>query len=239
MKPLTLLILFFLLSHAGNAQTNPNLRAGATAEKNLAAIANVSPGTTGGLGIDERYSGVKGSPRLFDTLMNSFVKIKDEDIYITIDADIDVEMNRIIFRHPATKIMMWLPAGSVEEILVPVGESEKVFRTTEAFSFEKPPAGLKFCQVLYEGQQTLIMIPGKIFREADYRNIYSADRRYDEFETTIKYYITGRSGELIQVKLTESTLIRLFPEKKDQVRQLINAGTSPEDIAVKLLKQKG
>ena len=49
----------------------------------------------------------------------------------------------------------------------------------------------KFYQVLMDGKYQFIKITSKKFIEADYKGVYTADRRYDEYETRFKYYILG------------------------------------------------
>lgn len=240
MKQFPILLVLLLLPPVSFAQEKNILRTGVTAEQNLAAIGNISPGMVGGYGIDERYAGTKGSPMLYDDLRQAFMRIEGQDIYITVDANIDLIRNLLIFVHPSTKRTMSLPPEAIVEVLFETGEGEQVFRNTSGMVFGNQIKGLRFCQILFEeGEHLFIKIPVRTFREADYRNAYSPDRRYDEFEASARYYINDRKGRLTQITLTERSLIKLFPEKKAVIKRIVSSHNfrTEEEMVIEVLKQ--
>ena len=73
---------FVLCFNRVNSQVTSIYQKGLSAEQNLNAIRNITPYSIGGVGFDTRYEGIKGSPRLFDTLLPSFLNVKGQDYYL-------------------------------------------------------------------------------------------------------------------------------------------------------------
>lgn len=240
MRQLSILLVMLLLPFENFAQEKNTLRTGITAEQNLAAIANIAPGAVGGYGMDERYAGTKGSPMLFDDLTKAYMRIEGQDIYLTVDANIDIIKSLLVFMHPSTKRMMSIQPEVLIDVVFDTDDGEKTFRSTAGMLFDKPLKGVRFCQILYEGEDRLFLkVPIRTFREADYRNAYSADRRYDEFVASEQYYLTGNKGKLTRVTLNKGTLEKLYPGKKDLIRRIIESGQyqTPEEMFIKVLGQ--
>jgi hypothetical protein len=84
-----------------------------------------------------------------------------------------------------------------------------------------------------------IKIPVKKFVEADYKGAYSVDRRYDEYEYTVKYYITGNDGVLSQVQLNRKSLNNLFPGQKEIIDKTLekNRSDNNENLVITLIEQ--
>lgn len=186
--------------------------------ENLKAIANLSPYSVGGVGFDTRYEGIKGSTRLFDTLVSSFLLVKGQEKYIRFNSDIDVVRNTVLFIQPNTGKMMEIPSDIVTELIFNIDDKELIFRTTKGMSFEKGIKDNKFCQVLKEGPNQFIMIPEKTFVEADYKAAYSPDRRYDEFIHYKRYFIADSENVFHQIQLNKKSLIKMFPGKKELIK---------------------
>ena len=99
------LALFLVLNLVINSLFSQNksvYQKGISAQENLNAIINLAPYSEGGVGFDTRYEGVKGSVRLFDRLLPSYLKIKGQDYYVKLETDIDVVRNTLLFTHPKT-----------------------------------------------------------------------------------------------------------------------------------------
>jgi len=214
-------------------------QSGISGQQNLNAISNLAPYSSGGMGIDTRYSGVVGTPRLFDTLLTSYLLLNDKDFYIKMETDIDLFSNAILYTDPRTRKLFALPSGIVKELIIIRDTAELVFMTTQGFNFNKPFRENKFCQVLAEGPVMFIKIPVKKFTEADYKGAYSVDRRYDEYEYIVKYYITGNNGALNQIQLNRKSLIKAFPGKKALINETIrdNDPENNESMVITLLKE--
>lgn len=215
MRKLSLMVLFVIIYVNIYSQgTNP-YKSGLTAEQNLIAIGKLSPNSPGGMGFDSRYEGVVGSPRLFDTLLTSFLKVKNQDYYIQVEADLDLVGNTLLFLHPKTKKLLSIPSNIVSEVIFEENEKSLFFRTTEGKTFEKEIKGPRFYQLLKKSPYQFIKITEKDFVEADYKGLYTADRRYDEFKSQFRYYIQKQDSVYYQLKLSKKSLQKLFPDKKE------------------------
>ncbi len=212
---------------------------GITAEQNLKAIISLSPYSDGAVGFDNRYQGIRGSPRLFDTLLASFLLVKGVDYYIQVAADLDIAGNSVLFNHPKTKKLMTIPVDIVTEIIINKDNKELLFRTSKGISFDREMKEKRFFQVLKDSPVPFIKMPVKTFTEADYKGAYSPDRRYDEFETKTRYYLMGKDNVFHQVQLTRKSLAKLYPEKKELIESAFNekSNLSDEDLVISLIEK--
>jgi hypothetical protein len=236
----SLFVFIFIFSIIGAySQTNILYEKGLSAEQNLNAIMNLAPYSTGGIGFDTRYQGIKGSPRLFDTLMPSFLKIKGKEYYIQLKTDIDIVGNSLLLIHPKTGKMLSLPSDIVSELIIENNGEKLIFNTSDGKKFEKKLKEQKFFQVLNVDPVMFIRMPVKTFTEADYKGAYSADRRYDEYETKYRYYISGSDNIFHQIQLNKKSLIKLFPDKKELISNLIESKgyNNSEEMVIAVLEK--
>jgi hypothetical protein len=237
-KEVLIAFTFLIFSDVFPQGTNPYQK-GLSAEQNLNAITNLSANTSGGMGFDSRYEGVKGSPRLFDTLYPSLLKVKGQDYYIKLESDIDVFHNRLIFIHPKTKKLLSIPSEIVTEVVISPGGNDQLYRTSAGMKFDKEIKGQKFCQILRDGEYQFIKMAEKTFNEADYKGLYSVDRRFDEYETKYRYYLMGKDSVLHQIQLTRKALTKLYPDKKNKIDMVFNSDSfkNDEDRVLSVLNQ--
>jgi len=219
------------------AQVVSPYQQGITAEKNLQAIISLSPYSDGAVGFDTRYQGIKGSPRLFDSLLTSFLRVKGQDYYIQVEADLDIAGNSVLFNHPTTHKLTAIPSEIVSEIIFKKDEKDLLFRTSTGMAFDKTIKVKRFIQVLKDAPVPFIRMPFKTFREADYKGAYSPDRRYDEFETVIRYYIMGPDNVFHHVTLNKKSLIKLYPDKKNIIDSAFREKStlSDENLVISIL----
>jgi hypothetical protein len=221
------------------SQENKLYQTGLTAEQNLNAIGNLTPYTSGGMGFDSRYEGIKGSPRLFDTLMTSLLNIKGQDFYIKLQANIDLTTNSLIFMNPKKGKLFSIPSGNIKEVKIDVEGKELLFRTAKTGYFERDINEGTFYQVLKDGKNQFIKIPLKKLIAADFKDVYSEDRRYDEFKTYYKYYIMSSDSTFHQIQLTRKSLMKMFPEKKEIINNAVEAKShgSQEEMVMDILNK--
>ena len=192
-------------------------QSGLMGQENLKAISNLSPNSPGGMGFDNRYEGIRGSTRLFDTLLTSLMLVTGQEKYIQFKSDIDVVRNTLLFINPNNGKLMEVSSEIVDELIINKDGRDMIFRTTKGLQFDKEIKEIRFFQVLLEEPHQLIRIPEKTFIEADYKPAYSADRRYDEFQPVNKYYIKGSDNVFHQIQLNKKSLVKLFPDKKEMI----------------------
>jgi hypothetical protein len=224
MRKLSLFVTFILIINNVFSQVNnAAYQKGVTADKNLNAILNLAPYSDGGVGFDNRYEGIKGSARLFDKLLPSYLKIKGTDYYVQLETDIDLVKNSLLFLHPKTGELLSVPSDLVSELIISYEGKELVFRTSSGSTFEKGLKEKKFFQVLKDGSFQFIKMPVKTLTEADYKGAYSPDRRYDEYETKFRYYISGADSIFHQLLINKKSLVKLFPDKKELIEKIIES----------------
>jgi hypothetical protein len=240
MKKIFIIILLILLVNKVYPQENKLYQTGLTAEQNLSAIGNLSRyANAGGNGFDTRYEGIKGSPRLFDSLLPSFLNIKGEDYYLELKTNIDIISNSLIFLNPGTGKLLSVSPDIVREVKIKKEGKEMVFRTASGPKFVKDFKEHRFFQVLNKGQFEFIKLPVKKLIEADYKAVYGSDRRYDEYTTYYKYYIMNPDSTFHQIQLNKKSLIKMFPDKKDLINSTIGAKAyeNNEDMVIDFLNK--
>jgi hypothetical protein len=237
MKKLSSIAIILLFIIDAFPQGNKLYQTGLTAEQNLNAIGNLTPYSTGGVGFDNRYEGTKGSPRLFDSLMASLLNIKGQNYYIQLRSNLDLISNSLIFINPKTDKLLSISSDIVNEVKINQEGKDMVFRTTKSKYFEKDIKDGEFFQVLKERHFYFIKLPVKKLIAADYKDAYSADRRYDEYITYYKYYIMSSDSIFHQIRLTDKSLIKIFPDKKDLINNAIkgNSYGSDEEMVLDIL----
>jgi len=238
MKLNSAFLLLLLCAQVINAQKPTGYRVGISGENNLQNALHMSP-YAAAKGFDNRYQGIKGSPRLFDTLVASSVLIKGEELYFRIESDLDVVKNALVFMSPGRGMLMEVPSDNFVWIIFHKDGKDHFFRTTEGLTFDQELRGNRFCQVLTDGPNQFIRIPDRKFIEADYQGLYSPDLRYDEYEPVSKYYIQGSDSVFYRVQLTRQSLTKLFPDKKEIIKSNFNEKTAvdPEAEVISLLNK--
>ena len=234
---ITIFLLFML--PVAFSQVNIVYQKGLSAEQNLKAINDITPYTVGGMGFDTRYEGVIGSPRLYDTLCPSLIKVTGQNYYINLLSDLDVYNGKLLFIHPKSGKFLSLASDYVEEAVLTYQGRDYLYRTTRGRNFDKEIKETKFFLVMNDTIPEFIKMPVKVLIEADYKALYSADRRFDEFDTKYRYYILGKDSIFHQVQLNKRSLERLFPDKKVIIEKTFAANQSDNDetLILKALKE--
>jgi hypothetical protein len=178
---------------------------------------------------DSRYEGVKGTPNLFNSLVNSYLMGSGQEKYIQIESDIDILRNTVIFRDPSTGNLMEIPSDNVKELVFNIYNKDIIYRTTRGLKFEKKIKENKFYQVVREVPYRLIMITFKSFVKADNEPTFNSGRHFDEYRTDRKYFLEDSGGVFHQIifnnitydciihpsKIDKKGLAKIFPEKKE------------------------
>lgn len=230
-------LFLFLFINLNSQETSPYQK-GVTAERNLSTVANISPYSPGGVGFDNRYEGVKGSPRLFDKLQPTLLLIKGDTNFFKINGDLDVFQNRFVFSHPKTGKLLSIPSEIVSEVIITVDGKNQVYRMVQANKFDNKANKGRFCQALDE-KLLFIRIPVKVFNEANYKGIYSPDKRYDEFELKYQYYYMSSDSIYHKVQPNQKTLLKLFPENKSVIESVIREKkySGNDEMMVKVIER--
>ena len=238
MKPKSILLLTLFLPLALYGQNKLASQPDMTIEQNLRSL--VTPSLSGNTpSFDNRYQGVKGSPRLFDTLVSTSFLLRGGSEHITMACDIDVVRNSLVFIMGNPPDLLEISSDYIKEIVFHGDGRDMTFMTTRGLAFDREIKENRFYQVLKEGPWQFIKIPGREFIEADYKRLYSPDIRYDEYKPDDRYYIMGNDSVFHRVLLTRKSLVKLFPEKKSLIKSNFDENTGGDtEAAVTLLLEK-
>ncbi len=187
--------------------------------KKLRALSQTSPDVPGGYITNNSYEGLKGGPCLFDSLVPVLIRVKEIDNYISVNANLDLKNNSVLYKDPESGLLYSIPLERVVEIIAGIKNDTLIFRTTENKLFDAPPRELTFIQVLKEGPNQFIKIPFKILVPADYTGAYTAKRRYDEYRTENDYFVLTSDNIYKKIKLTKNSLIKIFPDRKEKISE--------------------
>lgn len=243
-RKLMLILLCILLMNHSYSQMNPTYSQKSSdpnehikqINRKLKVLSSPSPDVIGGYIRNNSYEGVKGKPFLFDEFKSSMIRIKEFDDYLSIDANIDLKTNTILYKDQELDQFFSIPSHRVEEVIIQSDSGKLVFRPTGEKIFTPKLNEMKFYQVLKEGPIEFIKIPFTIFIPADYTGAYTAKRTYDEYKTEYYYYLSNSDKAYKQIRLTKKSLIKVFPEKRELIKGYFKMKTRPEEIILTLLE---
>lgn len=240
MKRIVLIIFITYLGMVASAQTGETKTG--TYERsptNIDAIANASPLNPGAVGFDDRYEGVKGTPLLFNDWMEGNLFLKDNAWVRSIKMNLNIHDGILYIFTPENGQVLTLPYEEINEVHLFSNGETVLFRKYSQDQFKKRSDQDQLFEVLAQGKYTFLRLSKKLFREANYQQAYSPDRRYDEFILSTSYYLTNSNGILEKIKLTEKALCKMFPDQKSRIKEIVkNTGLSEgEEMVLAVLKE--
>lgn len=206
---------------------------------NISAIANINALSPGAMGFDDRYEGVKGTPLRYDDWMEGNLFLKDNRWARNIKMNLDIHDGFLYILTPENGQIFTLSNEEINEVHL-FSEGETIlFQKFSPEQFEKKIDPDQLFEVLAQGEYTFLKLSKKLFREANYQQAYSPDRRYDEFILSTSYFLANSAGLLEKIKLTEKALCKLLPDQKSRIREIVkNTGLSEgEEMVMAVLKE--
>jgi hypothetical protein len=243
MKSLLILFLIFFCFLNGYSQKVNVYQDGSMGMENIKSM--VKPwGNNFVHTYDSRYEGIKGTPNLFNSLVNSYLMSSGQEKYIQVESDIDILRNTVVFRDPATGILMEIPSDNVKELVFNIYNKDFIYRTTRGLKFKKKIKENKFYQVVREEPYRLIMITFKSFVKADDEPTFNSGRHFDEYRTDRRYFLEDSRGVFHQVifnnitydcmihpsRLSKKELAKIYPEKKEIIYRALEE--KPDSITI-------
>jgi hypothetical protein len=213
MKFNILLFLVFLCSYTLVAQkaTTEQLQV-FNLQDNFDAISNLTESWVGGQGFDNRYEGIKGNPFLFDDWYPANVRIKGQLFEDTkVSYKVNLEKKLVVARYESGKYSS-VRLAAFDEIHIKKGNTTSIFAIVYPEGLEGNNEEAKVCELLYDGSYRLLKQHLKLIKKADFKQAYSTDVRYDEYQSSHLYFIQNPDGELQKVKLKKKAIAKAFPE---------------------------
>lgn len=221
---------------------NPQQRNGYETYQNAAEVSgvNLNPGATINT-VDHRYEGLRGTPYFLPEWNKGQIEMVSGQSYTEVPIKFDA------FRQHLILLRSWVGGDSIIVNADQV-KSFQLRNNGQSYLFKRFPAvkmgdeTLKegYFMVLYEGKSSLLKRVVKTFKQADYKNPYSNDIRYDEFKLTSSYYLLNPDQTLVKVKLSDKALIEALSSHKGELKAFVkqeNLTFRTENDAIQLVKK--
>lgn len=168
---------------------------------------------------DTRYEGVKGSPYLYEDWQKGAVlvsgTVEPQPALLNYDC-----VNEQLLVRMSDGLPSSLPIEHIPAFLIADESNNDGFAFFVSDTNEK--GNKTYYQVLYNEKTLLYQHLKKHFKPADYQRAYNPNRRFDEFEWEIQYFIKKENGVPEKVKLNPKAILKLFPEKDKELNKYIS-----------------
>jgi len=174
--------------------------------------------------IDNRYSGIQGSPYWYQQWLPGKIKFENNvaDIEKT-EIKYDPFASFVIVK-TTSKDSLILEADKVKEFTLnlPNGEQGNIaFRKFPNLKVDDPKLKSTFFQVIQEGNTAALKNLKKTLLKANFKGGYSANRTSDEIISETNYYILKPDQSLIKVKLNRKSIIGALSDKESALSEYI------------------
>lgn len=180
--------------------------------------------TTGRIGsgnavtFDDRYQGVRGTPYIFSEWQKGIVYPTNLDA-IPIEF-LNFDRHSLELCHKEAEDSKPL---LINKYII---SSFKVLQSSDTLEFVRvrvpQTSDFGFMELVYQGDVTLYLDYEKIFTKADYEEVYSSDRRYDEYQDKPTYYLQFEEEEELQaIKKNKKQIASLFGSYSEQILEYI------------------
>lgn len=166
---------------------------------------------------EKKYSGVEGSPYLFDKWLKGEIILKDgkvkEDMSIRYNSHEDqVE----IVNNGQTLVLVPEAIKGFTMYSYDENGNQIAHRFKKDFNIDSY-SEKDFFQVLYEGENKLLAKYKNQLIEG-VNNSYSGATMSDRFDTSKKYFLVKKGGDVHEIKLRKRDLKKAFPDKKQEIK---------------------
>lgn len=201
----------------------------------------LSPGATINT-IDHRYEGLRGTPYFLTEWNKGEIEMVTGQHYKEVPIKFDAfRQHLILLRTWAGNDSIIVNADQVKSFQLKNSDGQfYVFRhiPTAKTSDELLKEG--YFLVLYQGKSVLLKRVAKVFKQADYKNPYSNNTRYDEFRDVISYFLLKPDQTLEKVKLSDKSLIETLGDRKEELKAFVKQeklSVRTENDAITLVKK--
>lgn len=203
---------------------------------------------------DNRYSGVKGSPYLYeDWLSGSIFYLQGEDsVVYEGQIKLDIFNNQVLLKNPSTEVVYTLQRDRIFAFtlqdtlgLVHVFIPKKMLKLDKErdYNIYSEPwysnIKGKYVEIWFQGKKNILFTDHEItLNRADYQGGFNAGHDYDEFITNSKLYML-QENVLEKVKVKEKSILKILSDKKNELESFIETESlviNTENDIVKLLE---
>ena len=215
---LTGLILIITITITGSAQ-DISAPEGYEARENLQELSSLDGSRTIRT-FDNRYQGVKGSPYVFDEFRQGEVFLKTKSKVAIQEMNYNCFENELVYKDPATNATMLMNKFQVDFFTIHVGEEVLTFMPVKLEEDAEPI----FAEVLYNQGSMVYKVNRKDWIKANYEDVYSANRKYDEFVDKYDlFFLKKGDNVLYQAKKSKKQMIAAFPDHEKEISSFIKS----------------
>ena len=174
--------------------------------------------------LDNRYEGLRGTPYFLAGWSKGEILMTDGRRYVDVPLKFDAFRQALILLRPKMgNDSIIVDRGTVNrfELIGPEGQSY-LFKHYSDVKLPDDMGNGGYFLVLYEGNTALLKRITKTFREANFKQPYSVDVRYDSFENNHGYYVLKPDQTLAKVKLSKKSLLDALDDKNDALKTFAN-----------------
>lgn len=209
--------LILIICITASAQ-NISVPEGYEARENLRELG--SDGTRMVKSFDNRYQGVKGSPYVFEEFRQGEVFLKTKNKVAIQELNYNCFENELVYMDPSTKVTRLLNKLQVDLFTIHNGEEVLNFVPLILEESTEPI----FAEVLYNQGSIVYKVYGKDWLKANYQDVYSADRRYDEFVDKYDLYFLKKGDQVLyRARKSKKHLIAAFAGHEKEISSFIKS----------------
>lgn len=209
--------LILIICITASAQ-NISVPEGYEARENLRELG--SDGTRMVKSFDNRYQGVKGSPYVFEEFRQGEVFLKTKNKVAIQELNYNCFENELVYMDPSTKVTRLLNKFQVDLFTIHNGEEVLNFVPLILEESTEPI----FAEVLYNQGSIVYKVYGKDWLKANYQDVYSADRRYDEFVDKYDLYFLKKGDQVLyRARKSKKHLIAAFAGHEKEISSFIKS----------------
>ncbi len=225
-----------------SVQFNPNARRnGYETFQSTSQIVGAGPYTMVNT-IDHRYEGLRGTPYFLPEWNKGEIEMVSGQHYKEVPIKFDAyRQHLILLRTWVGNDSIIVNADQVKSFQLKNGDGQLyVFRHIPTAITNDEALKEGYFLVLYQGKTALLKRVVKTFKQADFKNPYSNDVRYDEFKSMSSYYVLKPDQTLTKVKLSDKALIEALGDRKEELKTFVkeeNLNFKVENDAITLVKK--
>lgn len=170
--------------------------------------------------IDHRYEGLRGTPYFLPDWCKGQIEMTAGQNYTSVPLKFNAyQQQLVLLRTWAGNDSILVDAEQVKQFTLKTADGQTyVFKRYPTARQDDKMAENGYFLVLYEGKNVLLKRVAKTFRQADYKNPYANNVRYDEFRDASAYYLLKPDQKLTKVKLSRKSLLDALDDSSDALK---------------------
>lgn len=172
--------------------------------------------------MDNRYQGIKGSPRLFDKWYPAEIVLNGGQKHQNIPFKLDVFEKQELITKNQMGDSLFIKEEMVSYFSI-YNEDTKITHTFKRFKEKSTDIKPIFFDVLNEGKYSLLAKRYKNFSPADFKGGYSVQKFYDEYTNATDLFVKMPEIEdLVKIKPNKKSILKVLSGKDKELSAFID-----------------